>query len=280
MTRHRARNRPTPAPAPAELVAKTPEEILEDLRNDISQVLRDLDGLAPAIRDLQDTHQPGLGFLTPADKRARSAAHARDMRDHALRLQDNQPVGPGERPSPGNVAAISVDAQIWFVLRHQIRTLSRHVTKTTGEPFGWPAPGEGAALTAVTWHLSLLIDAVTDTKLLRTTLRDLQHAQRTAETLVRGTEADDLLPHACPWCGNQSLVANHSEGVIACQHDLREASPCVCTDNFCDCKRDPVKHEHTWHRAHGTKATSWWGLVDQTTRITREKTQKNQEPHR
>lgn len=279
MTRHRIRDR-----GPAKLKAddpkvKTPEEIVADLRDEIWKVLASIDGLAPAVNDLQDTHQASFGYVTAEDKRAQGKAHARDLRDHATRLKNGDPVGPGESPSPGNIAGISANAQIWFTIRHQIRTLTRHVVRRTAKPLEFTAPGERATLSEVVWHLNVVIGLVDDQKLLSSALADLTRARDVASRLVDGSD-DRLMDNPCPWCGNRSLVLDQPAGVITCDRDPKKAQHCICNDPMCECKQNPIKHHHTWHRAKGAKPGSWWALIDQQNRVAREQNRLNQEAKR
>lgn len=291
MRRHRKRHRDNLAVLGAVAVADdpkvehTPGDLLEDACSTIDRILIDLCIEAPLVAALTDSRQRGLGFLTPEAKRAQDSQLKKERQAHAQRLKAGQPVGPGASPAPGNVSGLSVDADLWVTLSHQVRQVRRHLAARlrhrldrdqvgiagpfvlVGEVNTWlgsPAPKDSADLAR---HLRELVwkldDPDTDLKLVTRLERDLEHLHTSVDRLVEGDDRSRH-PSPCPHCGRKSLVIWHREGVIRCDRDphTHRYQPCRCDAAVCQCRTNPVHHRHQWIRDLGAKPGSWWALVD------------------
>lgn len=227
-------------------------------RVDVLTELTALAQLAPRVVDLVDTRQRGLGFLTPDAKTAIARQVAADRRAHAQRLKAGQVVGPGESPAPGNLNGLSVHAELWATLRHQVRRVVRALANTgVCTTHTLPtAPDTGDLI----GHLTALVtDHDLDADTLLELLDDLVAAHDAADRLLDGN--DRTLVGDCPHCGQRSLVAYFRDDQIRCDRNERHRQPCICNAPVCDCKRNPSSHEHTWYRTR-TGSEGWYGLAD------------------
>lgn len=265
--------------AAATVTEDRPEEWALVLRSDITTALADLGADVDLVVSLTDSHQRGLGFLTPTAKQVlddQVRKERRDRREQPRRLDDHgRPVvglnwlnrtataaGTGEITSPGNFRAITSLAEIWAALTHQVRRCVRHLaTQRVCTLHRLPEHADVPDLLA---HLGRLVDDIDDVDLLESILTDLADVHEQATNLIDGNPKA-AHPDPCPWCGRHTLVVYFREDLIRCDRDpgTGHYQPCVCRYPWCDCKRRPVSHRHTWHRTRATSADGWYGLKDQ-----------------
>lgn len=239
----------------------TEAALLDDLQTSVAELLTDVSNLTPFVAALTDTHQRGLGFLTYEGKQAQGRAYRAEQRAGAERRKDGYDLGPGESPSPGNIAGLSVYAEIHttlhFLVRYLIKDLAkRGVCTLTQVPKDPEIDDLVTTLRALTWQAIAMppLEAVR---------RDLEQLRETARQLIDGNDRT-VLGADCPHCGNRTLVVYFADGLIRCDRHPKTGryEPCTCPDPLCDCKVRPRAFRHEWHRAKGTKPNSWWSLSD------------------
>lgn len=247
----------------------TPEEIAA-LQYDVMTALGQLEPLLPLVERLTDSRQhDGFGFLTPgarkaldaqvkADRRALRGQEDRDTvgldwlnRDHDIKLS-------GHVRAPGNVAALSVDADIVFTLRHLVKSTTRRLylgDRICLVPAA-PLPAEPTTLQLI-GRMRELVVLVRHEDHLNQVWRELQRLKADAAQLVDGDDRT-LLVEPCPYCDRRTLVLLKEDDpdggrvphVIRCDRDQHTGAyaPCRCPDPVCECKTKPVAHRHEWIR--------------------------------
>lgn len=214
----------------------------------------------PSLRQLVDTRQAGLGFLSVEAAKVQDDLIRQERRDRYAHARDRISV-TGVTPAPGSINAFSLlaewtalltEAERFLVARLQAAGLCHLATR--------PGRHDLDDTTRYTRVLDLLAGCRRTSWLdrLHTDLVDL-HGRITR--CVDGTQVK-AMPDPCPWCGHHTLVADLTAGVITCSRDPHTGNhePCVCSDSYCACKTTRA-HRHTWRRddkAH--KTTSWQGL--------------------
>lgn len=251
-------------------------ERVKVLRADITDQLVRLVKLAAALDDLADTHQTtGLGLVTEQGRQARAKqtiadrAAARGLvgRNDTPGLGWMNPpirLGTGQVEAPVTMPAVSAAAEIHHTLAHHVRRLSRpavlaalEVEQTQADDHGycpWPRPGvlglapnpEKTNLGQLVRALTILVANYTNRRNLEHLLRDLDHLEQTAKTVIDGPAATNH-PDPCPWCDRHTLVIHHrapgrDRMFIRCEG----THPCVCDDPWCDCHRHPHRNRHEW----------------------------------
>lgn len=237
----------------------------------IGVTLTDIDALLPLVAALTSSRQRGLGFLTWEAKQAQAAQAKKEARDRRLREQAGQPIGPGERPTPGNLAGLSVEHELWFTLRDQVRRATRDLLRTRAMCTTFKLPKDPTSRQLID-HLRFLVGDITTPHVLDYIAHDLAAAFAAAKQLIDG-QPRTKLTSACPHCGRRTLVVyfeDTGEDIIRCDRDPRTGhyETCTCPDPLCACKTRPVSHRHTWYRARGTGPDGWLTLANRLT-ITR-----------
>lgn len=237
----------------------TPE--VEELQVSISMAIGDLGVLASLVAALADTHVRGLGFLSHDALQTQGALVRKERRIRNSNARLGFPEPSGNVPVPGNVAALSLDAEIVFTLHHLARRIVRELriagVCTLVRVIAEPDTDELLA------YIRQLVFAAPSPTLLGEVLEDLESLSARATTLVDGNDRV-LLPADCPHCGRRTLVVYFNDGLIRCDRDPKSGHfhPCVCPDSYCRCKQKPVSFRHGWLRAQTTSSTSWWALSD------------------
>lgn len=213
------------------------------LQADIAAVLTGIEATASTVRMLVDSRQ-NLGVAGDTGPRTKTPSP----------------------PAPGNLAAVSVEVDLWATIHHQIRQTHHALTRAGIHPTE-PAPTEPITIDKLVWQLRGLILDTTDYQLLTSIHRDLSTALEQADEFVQGRVSTDL--GACPHCLRPTLTIYFRDGIIRCGRDrhTRQYEPCVCPSDWCPCKHNPTSHRHTWHRDAGTAAHGWWALSDRLTLI-------------
>lgn len=245
---------PKPAPEPG-----TPAGL--ELQVAITKTIADLQAIAPMVKNLADTHQRGLGFLS-FDARQVQNAMVRDERRLRRKAQVlGQPTGHGATAAPGNIAGINADVEIWAVTRHQIRRLNKWLIVRGHQAVE-------AAGDADTLQLLQLLDAqiltITDDPALRSVHDDLVNVLAQSQNLIDGNDRVQLdVP--CPHCGRTTLLVTLKDGVVTCGRDPRTGRhhDCTCPSSVCECKTRPIAYRHTWHRERASKPDGWITLANQ-----------------
>lgn len=253
-------------PAEADL-----DELLDDAQTAAAGQIGVITNLVPLIAALTNSRQRGLGFLTHEGKQIQDEMIRADRADLAKRAfyarkrgrlpLDGFIIGRGESPAPGNIVAVSVEAHINATLHHLVRQLvdglaRRGVCTLTRVPEDATLYELLAVLRSLTWQ-------TTDTHLLDTMHRDLEHLVDDAHKLIDGNDRT-VLNADCPHCGNRTLVVYFADDLIRCDRHPKTGryETCTCPDPICDCKTRPHAFRHEWHRAKGTKPNGWWALAD------------------
>lgn len=247
-------------------------ELLDDAQGALAEQLTTVANLVPLIAALTDTRQRGLGFVTYEGKQIQDAmirearadltARIRDARErNVLHLIEPAKRGAGQSPAPGNIVAVSVEANIHATLHHLIRQLVdglalNGICTLTKVPEDANLYQLLSTMRALTWQ-SL------DARLLGTVQRDLEDLIVDAHRLIDGNDRT-VLAADCPHCGNRTLVVYFADDLIRCDRHPRTGryEPCTCPDPLCECKARPRAFRHEWHRSKGTKANGWWSLAD------------------
>lgn len=273
-----------------------------ELRVEIHQLLDTIARLDAQVADLLDSRQSiGPGFQSPAsrqraDQQVRAdRAAARGLVGRVTTLgqawmNTTTVLGTGATAAPVTMPAASARAEILFTLQQHIRRLARpavlvalEAEQTEIEDAGlctWPRrdivrhrPVSDGDVRRLTTDLARLVDGYTNRKGLHALIRDLEHLEETARTVLDGVPAKQQAPRpTCPWCGRDSLVLVHREHghdvrIIRCDGD----HPCTCTRRFCPCHQ-PRPRRHEWHQAAGA-ADTWPALArlqndyEETTRM-------------
>ncbi len=255
--------------------AERTADAVSQLRTDIREQLAVLLELARHLGDLLDTRQSvGLGFMTPQakvlageqDRQDRAAArgqlHRRDVLGQAW-MNPLGSSGPGQKPAPVAVTAVSAAAELTFTLQHHLRRLApaavaaaaRTVPGHGGRQPTHPPTTDGTFIELVD-HLADVVDVYSSRPGLEALLRDLEHLEKVASNVVDGP-AKTNHPEPCPWCGHASLVIYHrARGRDAAFVRCEGEHPCVCNDQWCGCQHHPVKHRHEW--VNSGRATNTW----------------------
>lgn len=262
---------------------ETPADELVDeaLRVELAALVTTLDQLAGAVAALVDTRQRGLGFLSPEGKAAQDAATRAErdaiagLRAKAKEVGSGRELGGwtvpdmhGATPSPGNLAGLSVDVELWTAVRHQLR----RIVQAAGNPFrvGWLLEQlpDGADTRQVLARLRTAIwEADVDDLLLQAAVRDLRQARDTATRLVDGDDRVRL-GASCPHCGRDTLVVTFRDMAVTCDRDPATGrhEACTCPDPLCECKTRPYSHRHRWWQHRANKHDGWDTLARSITR--------------
>lgn len=196
---------------------------VEDLRDEISAALDDLDDLVATVIDLIDTRQSS-DDLADTGKSHRRAPSPR---------------------TPGNIAALNITALVAATLHHNIAHLT-HAMRRAGVCPTEDVPAE-PTITQLVWLLRGRVLLTRAPRLLRPVARDLTHVIEQAELLVDATPAG-----TCPWCDRASLTVWWRHDEIKCGRDRTTGHihPCECAVALCPdrCHEDPQRNRHRWHR--------------------------------
>jgi hypothetical protein len=247
----------TAAPATAD-----PTPVGEALQLEIVAKLSALLDLVPTVAALADSHQRGLGFLTYEARQVQNELIRKERRDQLKATILGRPLGHGPTSAPGNFPAITTYVEIWAASRHQIRRLVRWQAKNGTVPTAAPAvdqvPVDSATAIQLLRMLRPLVWEVTEDKVLRAVLADLEQVTELAERLIDGPSRVPYPDAQCPHCGRPTLVAYFVRGVVesvTCDNDQTTGArhPCTCPDPLCECKQRPIAHRHTWHRQRANK---------------------------
>lgn len=263
----------------------TTDQIVE-LQYDVMTALGDLQTLQPLVARLMDTHQRGLGFLTPAARKQLDAAVAADR--HALRTQperdtvgldwlnrDRDVIPTGHVRTPGNVSALSVEADIYFTARHLVKRTTRwlyrvdgvcvvgDVDNNTNPPRLEVLPSE-PTIEQLLARLRTLVVLVRNEQPLHQIWRDIRRVTGDATFLVDGDDKT-LMGDPCPHCGNKTLVVHWRQDLIRCDRDQHTGHYqfCRCVDPLCECRNKPIAFRHEWHgtdAAAGDRRRTWRAL--------------------
>lgn len=244
----------------------TPED-LDGLRYDVMTALGQVEPLAELIAHLADSHQRGLGFLTPAARAAMDAQHAADRRDRTTQadradigldwLNRDRDVTPtGHIRAAGTTTALSIDADMTFTFRDLIRTTLAWLYRVNGLCVlgGTPERPTVAQLVA---RLRVLVIHCTDPDPLLRIYREATRLFRDASQYIDGDDSTRLRED-CPFCGRRTLVLLYQDDpaggriphLVRCDRDQQTGryAPCRCPDEVCECKTRPVEHRHEWVR--------------------------------
>lgn len=252
------------------------DEQIVELQYDVMTALGDLQTLQPLVARLMDTHQRGLGFLTPAARKALDAQVATDR--HALRTQpdrdtvgldwlnrDRDVIPTGHVRTPGNVSALSVEADMYFTSRQLVKRTTRWLYKVDGVCVLGDLPAE-PTVDALVDRLRTLVVLVTHEQPLNQIWREIRRVTNDATFLVDGDDKT-LMADPCPHCGNKTLVVHWPADLIRCDRDQRTGHYqfCRCVDPLCDCRNKPIAYRHEWHRtdaAAGDRRRTWRALTN------------------
>lgn len=253
----------------------TPEEIAA-LQYDVMVALGQLEALQPLVERLTDTHQRGLGFLTP-DARARlnaqvatdRLAHRTQPHRDAVGLdwlnRDHDVKTSGHVRAPGNVAGLSVDADIAFTLHDLVDKTTWWLNRRAGICYAGrdELPAEPTAPQLIV-RLRGLVVLTEDQRRLHHVWREVQRLNEDATYLVDGDD-QSRLDDPCPHCGRDTLVVRWREDLIRCGRDQHTGAFafCRCADPLCECKARPIAYRHEWHRtdqAAGDRRHTWKAL--------------------
>lgn len=127
-------------------------------------------------------------------------------------------------------------------------------------------PSSDADVDQLLAHIGRLVDHYTNKPRLYDLLRELEHLQDVALTVLDGVPAKEPAPRpTCPWCGRQSLALIHRErrdkhtGLIRVEVIRCEGThTCTCTHETCACHRG---RRHEWHRA-ARPPENWYTLAN------------------
>jgi hypothetical protein len=234
---------------------------LDELRLQVRTQLDVVERRARTLELLFDTRQStGLSYQAPEVIAARSRQDAADRA--AARAPDA--TSPGVHEAPATVSAVSVSAEILFVLQRHVRRLggpahaaaylqAQEFTQRTGA-CPWPRtpilahrPTSDGSITQLVDHLDRLVTAWTNRRGLEGLLRELDHLEQSADTVIAGCPAKSKFHEPCPWCGRNSLAVHHREPGRADMFIRCDGThPCTCDDEWCPCQRNPIKHRHEW----------------------------------
>lgn len=269
MSRRHQRTHPTSNPT-ATSVDQTVEvaltagyriDLLEDAKADAVRMLTDLAADLDLVHALRDSHQlrPGFPGLETLEIQGQMVRTERAQR--ALRLKAGEPVGTGEIAAPGNLNALSVDAEVWATLHDHVRRIVRHLNQMGACSI--VAVREGLTTKQLGTLLLGLVEGIPFNAAAETLvdgiIRDLEHLVEEVDQLLNGNPRARL--GACPHCGRNTLVAYFREDLIRCDREPRSRhyAPCACSDPLCGCHENP-SYRHTWHRLH-TGSDGWLNLA-------------------
>lgn len=237
-------------------IEPTEAALLDDLQTSVSELLSTISNLTPFVELLVDTRQRGLGFMTYEAKEAQSGLHRKERRAAAQRRKDGYVLGPGESPVPGNVAGLSVYADLHATLHHLARHLINAqarvgictMTRIPSEP---SVDQLVAALRELTWQSASMFA-------LEGVRRDLEVLRDESLRLIDGNDRT-VLGADCPHCKNRTLVVYFKDELIRCDRDPKTGryEPCTCAESICECKSRPRDFRHEWHLSKGTKPNGW-----------------------
>ncbi|GAB3853744.1 hypothetical protein GCM10028801_06900 [Nocardioides maradonensis] len=261
------------------------DDQIAELQADIHRQLDVITDLATKVEDLVDTRQSvGLGFQTPEVREARARQDAADRAaaraakpptdaslGHAW-MNEPASTAPGATAAPVTMPAASVRAEIVFTLQDYIRrwgppaVAAAHVHEAKAvheaQTCPWPRPrlittqpaSEGT-VTVLADHLGRIVDVYRRRTSLHGLLRDLEHLEQLAKDVIHGP-GRTAYPEPCPWCGHHSLAITPA-GRIAGRDDFfvtcAGTHPCVCDDQWCPCRRNPIRHRHEWINSRHVK---------------------------
>ena len=253
----------TPKDDPTAQAAADAENKLLTLQVEISTNLQEIAREADRVTALHDTHQRGIGFLTPTARAMIGKQWVRDREDRREADRLGQAHGTGPVATPGNFAGIAVDVEVWTILRDQIRKAQKSLTAAgNGRPL---VAGENTTVHQLTGVLLDLMWDLTDTKVLRLMSADTEYALELVTNLVHGNSRE-ALDDPCPHCGRKTLVAYFKKDgadEVRCDRDpvTKEFEKCLCRVALCECQAAPKRFRHTWYRPRpGTQPDSWTAL--------------------
>lgn len=253
----------------------THAQLLQLAAADLQTVLVDLVTYGRFVRDLFDTNHAPTGLVSEQTRQATD----RLIRSERATRVDTTPrppglqwmrgtvgaTGSGPVNTAGNTAALSIDAELTYALAQARQRLIRTLTRSGLCPL-FKLPADYSTGDLVT-HLRGLIAVVVDYQpadglaLLNSIRTDLQHVRDHAERLVDG-DPNVPLPTPCVHCGRKSLVADSRTLTVRCDRQQRGNKPCQCKAPICDCRRDPISHEHQWPKpAPGLGSNTWHQLI-------------------
>jgi hypothetical protein len=281
--RRQALEQATNAPTAAELEAAAVARLLET-RLAVLAAIEDLKLDHQFVVALFDSSQTVVrGFASSSRMAARDTA-ARREREQAVARRAAMPLGLTwtisadksgltEGEAAGNLAALSVDAEIWATFSHQLR---RSVTdlKTKGVSSIIRIPRE-PDVDDLAGALADYVDGLTnlaDQKLLDEIARDIAAAQTLVTNLLDGDDRARL-DKPCPHCGRKTLVVYLRKDLIQCDRNPRTGhyEACRCGELLCECRQRPYSFRHTWRRTD-TGNTSWTRLAARIESATAKKT--------
>lgn len=280
----------------------TAAELVDQLQTDVSKALSALDNVYPFVRALVNSHQePYVSYLLPEQLDDQNRAYRSDKYARALAASAGQGLAMNSSETPGNLPAISAEAELMATLHASIKTLRSQLWRAHGQETTRYYPDNRAplrirhgactlvrvgpkcrtctALDLITppepsfeqmlWIARSLSWDVTTTTTLHRVLRDLEAAHKTATDLVDGNArvllADTYPGIVCPHCNRATLAAFFRDDVIRCDRDpdTGQWETCICTDPFCECKNRPVEFRHDWVRTKPSRdKRSWYALAD------------------
>lgn len=253
----------------------TPEDLahLDGLRYDAMTALGQLEAVHGLVARLVDSHQRGLGFLTPdaraaigaqyvTDRRYRTTQPDRDVVGLDWLNRDADVIPSGHVRAPGTVSAISVVADIAFTLTELVQKSTwwlerRQATCVVGDMPPEPTAEQLAA------RLRTVVVLLTDQRRLDHVLRETRRLVDDANYVVDGDDRT-AMPDPCPHCDRQTLVAYMREDLIRCDRDRNgRYTFCRCADPLCECRHRPIAYRHEWFRTDalaGDRRRTWRAL--------------------
>jgi hypothetical protein len=250
----------------------TPED-LDGLRYDVMTALGQLEPLQDLVARLVDTHQRGLGFLTPdaraamgaqyiADRRYRTTQADRDVVGLDWLNRDADVIPSGHVRAPGTVSAVSTSADIAFTLHELVQKTTWWLERREGTCVIGDVPAEPTPEQLILRLRALVLHVTSDRRLLHV-WRETRRLVEDATYVVDGDERA-ALDDPCPHCDRRTLVAYMRRDLIRCDRDRTgRYGLCRCSDPLCECRRRPIAYRHEWHRtpqAAGDRRRTWSAL--------------------
>lgn len=253
----------------------THAQLLQLAAADLQAVLVDLVTYGRFVRELFDTSHAPTGLVSEQSRQATDRL-IRSERSTRVDATPRPPglqwmrgtvgaVGSGQVNTAGNTAALSIDAELTFALQQARQRLIRTLTRAGLCPL-FRLPADHSTGDLVT-HLRGLVAVVVDFQprdglaLVNSIRTDLEHVRDRAERLVDG-DPNVPLPTPCVHCGRKSLVADSRTLTVRCDRTQRGNKPCQCKAPICECRRDPINHEHQWPKpAPGLGSNTWHQLI-------------------